>query len=130
MRKIDLADFGSSSQKLQQEDLKGDFAILTIASLEPRTVPDREAKGGQRSVLLLRFEETGDKALWLNWVTEIKMVMAQFGDDYDAWEGQKLPVERVTREYKGQQFKKVAIADAAKWGDMFKQAAVEWRPIG
>jgi hypothetical protein len=120
--KINPTDFGTSRPKLTQTDFDGDFIILTIAAAEEVTVEDDEKESGERKSLVLTFQETGDKSLWLN-VTMIKTLIAEIGDDTDKWAGQKVPVEKYTGSFKGKKFEKVGIMESP-WDEAFKDSGV------
>jgi len=122
--KINLNDYGTSRPKLEQDDFEGDFTILTVATVEEVEVDDEEKEGGKRKSLVLTFNETGDKALWLN-VTQLKHLVAQLSDDARKWLGQKIPVEKVKASFKGKTHDKVYVMDADGWDDAFKQAKVK-----
>lgn len=122
--KINATDFGTSRPKLTQDDFDGDYVILTIAKVETVEVDDDEQESGKRKSLVLQFQETGDKSLWLN-VTMIKSLIAELGDDTDKWAGQKVPVEKYTGTFKGRDFKKVGVMVSDDWADAFKELKVK-----
>jgi hypothetical protein len=122
--KVDLNRYGTSRPKLEQDDFEGDFTIVTIATVEEAEVDDDEKEGGKRQSLVLTFNETGDKSLWLN-VTQLKHLIAQMGDDARKWLGQKIPVEKVKASFKGKSFDKVYVMDADGWDNAFKAAKVK-----
>ncbi len=121
MPKINPADFGQSRPKLEQDDFNGTFTVLTVAGVEEVNVTDDEAEDGKRRSLVMTFQETGDKSLWLN-VTAIKTLCERLGDNTDKWVGQSVPVEKHTAEFRGKKFPKVRVALAEEWDDMLKQA--------
>lgn len=122
--KINLGEYGSARPKLTQDDFEGDFTILTIATVEEVEVDDEEREGGKRKSLVMTFNETGDKSLWLN-VTQLKHLIAQLGDDARKWLGQKIPVEKVKASFKGKSHDKVYVMDAEGWEDAFRSAKVK-----
>ena len=110
--KVNIKDFGNKRPKLEQEHLEDDVAILTITEAEVLTV---DAGGDEeRQSIVLAFKETGDYVLWPN-ATEIRTLIEKLGDDTDEWTGQRVPVEKVTRSYRGKKFDKVGVVDAAEW---------------
>jgi hypothetical protein len=117
-RIVDPNAFGSSSDKITQEDLEQDVAILTVAQYDEMDVDDGDT-GGTRRAACLKFTETGEKVLWLN-KTAIKTLVERLGNDPDAWTGQKVPVEKVTKQFRGQKFPKVDIVPMEEWDDYLK----------
>jgi hypothetical protein len=122
--KVDPSSYGSARPKLTQDDFDGDFIILTISSVEEVVVDDDEAEDGKRKSLVLNFEETEDKAHWLN-VGQIRTLVDTCGDDSEAWVGQKVPVEKHTATFMGKKFPKVQIMAAEEWDETFKKAGVK-----
>lgn len=114
--KRNASDYGSSRPKLTQEDFDGDFIVLTIASVEEVTVDDEDKEEGKRKSLVLTFDETGDKSLWLN-VSQINALIERFGEDDDDWKGERVPVEKHTAEYMGKKYPKVRIMAAEEWDE-------------
>ena len=119
---IDPNRFGGSRPKLEQDDLEEDVAILTIATVEEVNV---KADDGDRTSLVLTFDETEDKALWLN-VTQIKSLVTMLGNDEKKWPGSKIPVERHDSEFRGKTFPKVRVMLADEWQDIFKEAGIRF----
>jgi len=122
-RKVDASKFGSSAPKLMPEDLEEDAAILTISKYEEVMVDDDEAEGGKRQSATLKFEETGDKVIWLN-KGMVEALVEQLGDDADKWPGQKIPVERHVATFGNKKFPKVRVMMAEEWDKTFKEAGV------
>ena len=114
MGKVNPAEFGRQRPKLTRDDFSGDFTVLTIATAE-------EVKTDDGKSMVLTFQETGDKSLWLN-VTALKTLVEKFGDNADAWKGKQVPVEKHTAEFRGEKYPKVRVALGEDWDDMFKQA--------
>jgi hypothetical protein len=115
---VDPNAFGGGGPKLEQSDLEADVAVLTIAQYDEMDVDDSDT-GATRRTACLRFTETGDRALWLN-KTAIKTLVEKLGNDAAAWTGAKVPVEKVTRQFRGQRFPKVDIVPAEEWDDYLK----------
>ena len=122
-RKVDASKFGSSAPKLMPEDLEEDAAILTISKYEEVMVDDDDAEGGKRQSATLKFEETGDKVIWLN-KGMVEALVEQLGDDADKWAGQKIPVERHVATFGNKKFPKVRVMMAEEWDKAFKEAGV------
>lgn len=127
MAKVDTSKFGSSAPKLMPEDLEEDVAILTIAKYEEVMVDDDEAEGGKRQSATLKFNETGEKVVWLN-KGMVEALVEQLGDDSDKWVGQKIPVERHTATFGNKKFPKVRVVPAEEWDKLFKEAGVRRSP--
>lgn len=121
MGKINTQDFGTSTPKLEQDDLEGDAAILTVTAFEMVEVDDDEMEGGKRKTGTLTFEETGDKVLWLN-KGMVETLVEQLGDESDEWVGAKVPVEKYTARYRGQKYAKVRVVPSEEWESAFKEA--------
>jgi hypothetical protein len=122
-RKVDVNKFGSTAPKLQPEDLEEDAAFLTVASYDEIEVEDEEQEGGVRNSATLRFEETGDKVVWLN-KGMIETLVEQLGEDADKWIGQKIPVERHVAKFGNKKFPKVRVMPSEEWDKAFKDAGV------
>lgn len=122
-RKVDASKFGSSAPKLTQEDLEEDAAILTLAAYDEVSVDDDEAEGGKRQSATLRFEETGDKVLWLN-KGMVETLVEQLGADADEWIGQKIPVEKYVARFNNQKYPKVRVIPSEEWDKAFREAGV------
>lgn len=122
-RKVDSTKFGATAPKLTPEDLEEDAAILTIASYDEIEVDDEESESGKRQSATLRFEETGDKVVWLN-KGMVETLVEQLGDDADKWIGQKCPVERHVAKFGNKKFPKVRVMPSEEWDKAFKDAGV------
>lgn len=118
-RLVDPNAFGGGGPKLEPDDLEESVAVLTIAAYDEMDVDDSDRPGQTRRTACLRFEETEDKALWLN-KTGIKTLVSRLGPDAAKWPGQKVPVERVTRSFRGQTVKKVDVMPEDEWDDYLK----------
>lgn len=121
--KRDASDYGTSRPKITQEDFDGDFIVLTSAEVEEITVDDDEQESGKRKSLVMTFEETGDKVIWLN-VGQVTALIERFGDDDEAWKGQKIPVEKHTATFRGKKFDKVRIMASEEWDQAFEEAGI------
>jgi hypothetical protein len=121
-RKVNLDEFGKSAPKITQDDLEGDVAILTIVAYEEIELDDPETETGKRKSATLRFEETGDKVLWLN-KGQLESLVARLGDNPDAWSGKRCPVEKVRTAFRGKSFDKVSVVHADEWNDYLKPSA-------
>jgi hypothetical protein len=115
---VDPNAFGGGGPKLEQSDLEADVAVLTVAQYEEMDVDDSDT-GGTRRTACLRFTETGDRALWLN-KTGVKTLGEKLGNDAGKWTGAKVPVEKVTRQFRGQRFAKVDIVPPEEWDEYLK----------
>lgn len=118
---------GASRTALSPEDLGGKkAAVLTISAVDPEVkIPDTSRPNGVRVVCVLSFEEfvgDEDRALYLN-KTQVKFLVAQFGDETDDWIGQRMPVEivKVNDVSTGRPKAKVYVADPQdSWGEILK----------
>ena len=130
-RKVDVSKFGSSAPKITQDDLEEDAAILTLAAYEEVSVDDDAVEGGKRQSATLRFEETGDKVLWLN-KGMVETLVEQLGQDADEWVGQKVPVEKYVAKFNNTKYPKVRVMPSEEWDKAFKEAGVRRsrRPVG
>ena len=117
MSKINFSDYSSSRPKLMPEDLEGDSAILTIASVESVTVG--EDPTDQQERLLLLLEEHEDMPLWLN-MTMIRTLIDRLGSETNDWIGEKVPVESHVATYRGQEFPKVRVVPAERWDELLR----------
>lgn len=117
MTKITREEFGAGRPKLTPEDLDDQSMVLVIAAAEPIHVEDEDAPDGKRKVLVLRFEETGEKTLYLN-KGMIGALLGQFGSETDDWVGQRVPVQRHIAEFRGVRYPKVRIAPPEDWDDL------------
>lgn len=113
---------GASRTGLEPKDLGGKkVALLTISRVDPEIkIPDTTRPGGVRVVCVLSFEEfegENDRALYLN-KTQVKFLIAQFGNETDRWVGKRVPLEvvKVNDVSSGKPKSKVWVADpAGKW---------------
>jgi hypothetical protein len=126
--KVDASKFGSSAPKLMPEDLEEDAAFLTIAKYEEVMVDDDEAEGGKRQSATLKFQETGDKVIWLN-KGMVETLVEQLGDDAEKWAGQKIPVERHVATFGNKKFPKVRVMPSEEWDKAFKEAGIRRKPV-
>jgi hypothetical protein len=111
---VSVDDWGKSRPKLLPEDLEGDVAILTIAAYEQFQVKDTTQEDGTRTSGVLRFEETGDKALWLN-KSMMTALIERLGNKPAKWVGQRCPVEKRTVAAFDGKFPKVYVMAAEEW---------------
>jgi hypothetical protein len=114
MGKIDPKDYRSSSDMLSADDIE-EAAILTISSFSEGERKDKDGKWA-----LLKFEETGDKILFLN-NAALETLVDRYGDNTDDWVGQIVPVEA----YEGTKGPAVRIMAAEEWDNAFTEAGVE-----
>ena len=114
MAKVNKSQFTSKHPKLEQDDLEKDAAVLTIESADVITVEDDEQESGERTSIVLSFKETEDKVMWPN-PSEIGVLIDKLGDDTDKWVGKQVPVEKVTRKFKGRSYPKIGIVEADEW---------------
>jgi len=122
-RKVDSSKFGSTAPKLLPDDLEEEAAFLTVASYDEIEVEDDEQESGKRNSATLRFEETGDKVLWLN-KGMVETLVEQLGEDADKWIGQKIPVERHVAKFGTKKFPKVRVMPSEEWDKAFKDAGI------
>lgn len=102
---------GSRTPKLTVDDFDGDVVVATIAGYEEFEVDD-----GDRTCATLLFEETGDKALFLN-VTMMDDLIAGFEtDETDDWIGKQVPLEKRKSAFKGKTYNKVYVVPHEDWG--------------
>jgi hypothetical protein len=111
MGKINKSDFSTKRPKLEWEDLEEEVAVLVCMEAEQLDIDGRPS-------IVLSFEGT-DKVLWPS-PGDIGTLIDKLGDDTDEWIGQSVPVAKVTRKFKGESFKKVAIVEAEEWADYVK----------
>jgi len=125
--KVDASKFGSAAPKIMPDDLEEDAAILTITKYESVMVDDKNVTEGptpgKRQSATLKFEETGDKVLWLN-KGMVETLIEQLGDDADKWVGQKIPVEKHIAKFGNDTFPKVRVVPSEEWDATFKAAGV------
>lgn len=122
---INPDDFGSSTPKLEPDDLEGDAAMLTIDTFETVEVDDDEAEGGKRNAATLTFVETDDKVLWLN-KGMVETLCEQLGNDEEQWPGKVVPVEKYIARYRGKKYPKVRVVPSEEWPKAFKEAGVKY----
>lgn len=123
MGKVNPDALGGGGPKVTQDDLENDIAVLTVTEYEELTVKDAEADGGKRISAVLRFEETGDKALWLN-AQMVRDLIAWYGDDSDDWIGKAVPVEKYTAKFGSKEFPKVRVMLADEWTAVFDEVGI------
>lgn len=105
---------GSRTPKLTVDDFDGDVVILTIAAYEEFVMEQEEPP---RLCATLLFNETGDKALFLN-ATMMDDLIAGFGtDETDDWIGQQIPLEKRKSRFKGRQYDKVYVVAHEEWDE-------------
>lgn len=118
--KVDLDKYGSKRPKLTPEDLEGDAAVLTVAGFEQFMVKDDV---GERPTAILVFEETGDKALFLN-KTMLSALVERLGNDGDKYIGEKVPIEARKVTYQGKTTTKLYVMAAEEWDHAFEEAGL------
>lgn len=117
--KVDLGEFGGGDPKIEPDDFSGDTAIVTITEAERVTFQqDDKDKVG----IKLRFEETGDKVLFLATKGDVAVLVDRLGDRPSKWIGERIVIEKVIRKYRGKEYEKIAPAPADDWDDVFKSA--------
>lgn len=104
--KANPKELGQSVPKLEWDDLEEDVVVLTISGFDQQVVDDDEKADGKRTDAWLFFKEAGDKRLFLN-VTQMQRLVDEYGDETDDWYGKKCPVERVTKTFGKEKYKKV-----------------------
>lgn len=101
---------GTRTPKLTVDDFSGKNVIGTITGYDEFEVP-----GEDRLCAVLFFEETGDKALFLN-ATMMDDLIAAFGtDETDKWIGKKVPLEKRRVTFKGKTHDKVYVVSHEDW---------------
>lgn len=120
MAKVDPTKHGSSKPKLTVDDFEEDVAILTIASFEEAEIDDSEAPDGKRMLAMLFFEESGDKAMYLNKTQLEYLIEGLDSDDSDDWAGQQVPVEIKRGTFRGRKYEKPHVVDPDEWKDYLK----------
>lgn len=118
--KIGSDYLGGGRERLVPDDLEADAAILTVADSDAFQLTRGRTK---ENCLTLTFEETGDKALWIN-KTMLSALIDQLGDDRAAWVGKQVPVEVIDAEYEGKTSRKVYVMETDAWDQAFKDAGV------
>lgn len=120
MTKVNPDDYGSSKPKLTVDDFEEDVALLTIASFEGTEIDDDDAPEGKRNVAMLFFEESGDKAMYLN-KTQLTYLVEGLGtNDTDKWAGMQIPVEIKRGKYRGKPYEKPHVVDPDEWDEYLK----------
>jgi hypothetical protein len=110
-KKVDLSRYGSSSNKLTQDDLEENVAVVTLVKVED---VEFDSDGEKKICPTFLFQETGDLRLWGN-ITMMKDLIARLGDDPSDWPGQKVVIEKHVAEFGGKRYPKVRIAPAEEW---------------
>lgn len=128
MTKIDAGEFNRRSPKITRDMLEQDVAILTIVNAAVVTV--NEGTDTERKSIILSFEETGEHVFWPT-ATEVGILIEKFGDDTDDWQGEKMPLEKVSREFGGKTHDKLGIPAAEQWDDYLKpkKSSVKAAPV-
>ena len=121
--KVNPNEYSRNRPTLNVEDLEDEAAVLTCSAVEEVDLPDSDAPGGVRKSLLLKFEESEDKALWLN-KTQIDYLIERLGDDSDDWIGQHIPVEKHETTFRGKTHHKVWVSPPESWDEMLEAAGV------
>jgi hypothetical protein len=121
MAKVDPNAHGSARPKLTVDDLEEDVALLKIASYEEAEIDDTEAPDGKRMIAMLFFEETGDKAMYLNKTQLEYLIEGLDSDDSDDWAGHVIPVEKRSGSYRGRKYEKVHVCDPDEWEDYMEK---------
>lgn len=111
MGKVNRGDFRSN--QLSSEDIE-DAAILTVDAYNEGLRADGGGKWG-----LFRFEETGDKPLFMTGAA-LDTMIEWYGDETDNWIGKSVPVEA----YDGKNVT-VRIMASEEWERAFKESDVK-----
>lgn len=122
MAKVDPTKHGSSRPKLSPSDLEEDVAILTIASYEEAEIDDADSPEGKRWIAMLFFEESGEKALYLNKTQIEYLIEGLESDDSDDWPGKMIPIEVRRGRFRGTPYEKCHIVDPVEWTDYVEPA--------
>lgn len=119
--RLDVNQFGGGDPKVSVDDFTGDTAIVTITEAERVTFTqdDKEKVG-----IKLRFEDTGDKVLFLATKGDVAVLIDRLGDRPSKWIGERIVIEKVIRKYRGKEHEKMAPAPADDWDDVFRSAKV------
>lgn len=113
--RISADEFGMSVPAIGYDDLEEDVAVLTVKSAEKMKFDD-----GRVSVVV-RFEETGDDMVfYARAKVDVNPLIEKLGGDLKKWPGQKVPMEKVKRSYKGETHKKVGVVPAEDWDQYLK----------
>lgn len=111
---------GTRTPKLTPEDLEHDVEVGTIAGYQEDEIDDPEREDGKRLLAKLFFEETGNKALFLN-VTMMDDLIEGLGtDETDDWVGQQVPIEARKSRFGTKTYNKVYIVAHEDWGKYLK----------
>ena len=111
---------GSRTPKITPEDMTQDVEIATIAGYEEDEIDDPEAPEGKRLLAKVFFEETGEKALFLN-ATMMDDLIEGFGtDETDNWVGKKVPLEVRKTKFRGKTYNKVYVVSHEDWAKFLK----------
>lgn len=117
MAKVDPNKHGSSKPKLTVDDFEEDVAILTIASFEEAEIDDTESPDGKRMLAMLFFEESGDKAMYLNKTQLEYLIEGLESDDSDDWVNRQVPVEIKRGTFRGKKYEKPHVVDPEEWAE-------------
>lgn len=117
MAKINPENYRQASDTVNAEDID-DAAIVRITEFN-----DGERKDKEGMWALVKFEETGDKIMWLT-DAAIETLVEKFGDDSDDWIGKQIPIEK----YDTKNGPRVRIMASEEWDNAFKQAGVKQSP--
>lgn len=126
MGKLNRDDYGNRREKVTQDDLESEVAVVTIVEAEEVDATDSESPTGYRKALVLSFEEIPNKVLWPG-AKEVHALIDQLGDDTDKWLGRKIPIERATVRFRGRDYDKVVVAPSAEWEQYISPKAVTTR---
>lgn len=126
MGQMDPGKLGKSGPKVIPDDLEAEAAVLKIASVEESEVDDDESATGKRVSWIVKFEELGEKALWLN-KTQAEYLVERLGSDTEAMIGQWCCVEKHQSKYGKKTYDKVWISPPESWDDLLTEAGVPSR---
>jgi hypothetical protein len=117
MGKVNRTKYSQKSDQVGPDDID-DAAIVTVSDFA-----DGERKDGEGMWALLKFEELGDKVMFLS-DDGMDAMLAAYGDESDDWIGKPVPLEK----YSTKRGDKVRIMAADAWDAAFKEAGVK-RPV-
>lgn len=120
MGKVNLDRYSKKRPKVEESDLQGgNFIVAQIVHFEDIPV---DQDGEKKLVPSLRFQEFGDKVLWLN-KTQMGYLVERLGDETDRWTGKMVPLVVATVNYGDERFRKVQVAAPEEWDDLLTAAA-------
>lgn len=119
MGKVNAEKFSKRRPKVEVDDLQGgNFIVAHITAYEEVAV---DQDGEKKLVPCLRFQEFGDKNLWLN-KTQVQYLVDRLGDESDRWMGKPVPLVKATVNYGDERHIKVMVATPEEWDDLLTAA--------